>query len=262
MDHIKTKSQKSSHITVHKGFGVFRVSESFPSAVCFEDQHGCEVHLEPDAFLNKFSADRVEGSPHGTNCRWNVRSDMERLIVVLKLTFASSCGQNFSDVSRAMNLDNNRARPAIWRRTQALSVRGQLRQMGLATQAVLEWKFSKKSMGSLPSTDSLRLRIMILYRLERPSRSVTFSVSAEFLCQPGASARESVAAATSLMRLMMQSTFTSSPDSSLTKESFSIFCMRRPSSATTSAMCFNRARCGKSGIKLSWLTAWLLLALA
>ena len=80
MNHItgKAKGQKSSQITVHKGFGVFRVSEGLLRAVCFEDQHGWEVHLEADAFLNKLSADRIEGSPRGTNCRRNVRSDTER----------------------------------------------------------------------------------------------------------------------------------------------------------------------------------------
>ncbi len=34
-----------------------------------EDQHGWEVHLETDAFLNKFSANGVEGSSRGTNCQ-------------------------------------------------------------------------------------------------------------------------------------------------------------------------------------------------
>lgn len=105
--HRKTKDT-SSHSTVHISFGVFQVSESFLYAVRLEDQQGWIVHLEVDAFLNKFSADRVEGSPRGANCR-EVDPRIEAGLCV--------CGQNCSDVSGAMNLDNNRARTAICRRT-------------------------------------------------------------------------------------------------------------------------------------------------
>lgn len=48
----------------------------------------------------------------------NVRSDVEKLILVLKMAFASICGQNCSNISEAINLDNKRVTVTIFRHTK------------------------------------------------------------------------------------------------------------------------------------------------